>query len=134
MSTDPLESSVSEAAPEQPAEAAPAPLAEAEPGDSIQYDLNVLRLCVCVLGAALFAGSLCFNLYLYKQNNLLISQIDHQTRVLAQNEPVYENTRKRLNLLLQDLQGYAQTHSDVVPILVKHNFARVQPQSNLFGQ
>src|ERR1051325_4920012 len=101
------------------------------PDHSLATEVQYLRLGVLVLGVALLLLSVCFGLYVYKQNNLLISQLDSQTRMLNQNEPVYESTKQRLTMLLQDLQGFTQTHTDLVPILVKYNFVKVQPQPGL---
>jgi hypothetical protein len=93
---------------------------------SLESEINSLRIGFCVLGAALFLFSLCFSLYIYKQNNLLIAQIDSQTRMLNQNEPLFESNRQRITLMAQELRIFAQTHSDIVPILVNHNIVRIQ--------
>jgi hypothetical protein len=110
-----------------PASTAPGPFTT-PPSDSIEDQINGLRKAVILLLGGLVLSTICFGLFLYKQNNLLIAQIDSQTRVLNQNEPVYQATKQKLGAFLQDLAGYAQTHNDVVPILVKYNFVRVQQQ------
>ncbi len=103
------------------------------PDHPLAAEVQYLRLAVLVLGVAMLLLSTCFGLYIYKQNNLLIAQLDSQTRLLNQNEPVFENTKQRLTMLLRDLQGFSQTHSDLVPILVKYNFVKVQPQPGPFA-
>ncbi len=109
-------------------EAAGSPAAT-DPTAALQAEIGLLRLGMMVLGAGLLLFSLCFSLYVYKQNNMLIAQIDAQTRLLNQNEPVFDNNRQRLSLMLRDLEIYAQSHPDVVPILVNHNLIKVRPQS-----
>jgi len=119
---------------ETPNEAAAAPPAEppkpVEPA-SVEAQMQTLRIAVLLLGAALLVSNVCFFLFAYKQNNLLIAQIDNQRRVLNQNEPLYEANKQKLGALLQELGAYAQTHREIVPLLVKYNFARVQSQPAL---
>ncbi len=117
-------------------ETSPSPLTEdaasspaaPDPTVVLLAEVHALRLGMIFLGAALLFFSVCFSLYVHKQNNMLIAQIDAQTRLLNQNEPIFDNNKQRLTLMLRDLQGFAQAHPDVVPILVNHNLVKVQPQ------
>ena len=117
---DPLESQFSE----QPVLQTNAPVPSREP---LANEIQTLRLGLLLLLIGVILLSVCFALFIYKQNNLLLAQMDAQMRYLNQNESVYENSKKRLSMLLQDLQPYTQTHGDIMPILVKYNFARAQP-------
>jgi hypothetical protein len=116
----------------RPAVATPAPPSGPAP-TPLETEVGILRLAILAVGAALLVSSLCFNLFMYKQNNLLIMQIDYQTRTINQNEPIFEANKQKLDMLLQDLRAYAQTHSDLVPLLVKYNYASVQTQPGLFN-
>ena len=93
---------------------------------SLEREINSLRVGLYVLGVGLLLFSICFSLYLYKQNNLLIAQIDSQTRLLNQNQPLFDSNLQRITLMAQDLKTFALTHNDIVPILVNHNIVRVQ--------
>ncbi len=87
-------------------------------------EVRLLRMGVLALGAGLLLLSICFNLFVYKQNNLLVAQVDAQSRLLSQSEPVFEANRQKLTLMAQDLRAFAQVHSDVIPILVNHNLVK----------
>lgn len=119
--TDPL-------APEEPRIA---PAAPEKPAETVETQMQFLRLSILLLAAGFLVSTICFFLFLYKQNNLLIAQIDNQTRLLNQNEPLYESNQQKVELLKQDLFTYARSHNDIVPILLKYNLAKVQTPQTL---
>lgn len=110
------------------------PLPRSSDRANLDTEINSLRTGIYILGVALLLLSVFFSLYMYKQNNLLIAQIDTQTRILNQNEPIYEGRRQRLMQMMQDLRVFAQTHSDILPILVDHDLVRIQPQPAMMPQ
>ena len=94
--------------------------------ESVESMIQSLRVGFLALGAALVFLSACFGLYVHKQNKMLTSQIKVETRLLDQTVPVYTNDKRQIEALLQDMQGYYPTHQDIIPILMNHNFAKVQ--------
>ncbi|MSR64553.1 MAG: hypothetical protein EXS18_02090 [Verrucomicrobiae bacterium] len=102
------------------------PQASPSQRSNLEMEINSLRVSSYVLGVGLLFFSICFNLYTYKQNNLLIAQIDSQTRMLNQNEPLFESNRQLITMMAPDLRTFAETHADLVPILVNHNIVRIQ--------
>lgn len=91
--------------------------------------IRMLQIAVAAVGAAVLALSVFFNLYLYKQNNLLIAEMDGRTRLLALQEPIFETNSRQMEALVRDLAGFAQQHHDLMPILVKYRFIRVHTAS-----
>ncbi len=110
-----------------PDQASPGSVPRRGAANPIEATIRSLRIALVLLGTGLLVCSVCLNLFVYKQNRLLIQQIDGQTRMLNQHEPIFANNQQRLGLLLQELRGYAQTHPDILPMLAKYGIVRVQP-------
>lgn len=92
---------------------------------------GVLRFGLFALTYALLGLSILFALYLYKQNNLLMYQVDTQKQILATQEPIFEGNKGRIELLVEDLKAFAQTYPDILPILYDFNLVKIQTRPGL---